>query len=366
MAYLKEKLQLLEPAFLSGFTLPDWVRLLRENRWDVDPEYIPRALLATVGSAFTSFFKVFEDRINSTLPDEEKWRQPVFVLGLERSGTTHLFNLLARDPEFCYPTRFDCYNPHSLLVLRGLGLHRMLGLVPPTKRFMDNVETGWLSPDEDNIALCVLSSSGVRLLRVFPRTYASADSLENSPGAKRRDFQSALKHFSRKLVFLHGRRLLLKSPDHTAAIPEILEAFPGARFVTILRDPFSQFASLAGLHRSRATNWSALQRPVVVSDEARLEYVSAMFRRYLDTRDQIPPGHLVEIRYRDLVSGQAATLERIYASLGVDMPAHFRETPEPSYQRNRHPELSPELKDHIRDVYRPFVEAGLFDASDLR
>ncbi|MFZ4716853.1 MAG: sulfotransferase, partial [Chthoniobacterales bacterium] len=114
---MRQLFALFEPAFLCGFTLPDWIRLLRMNQWQVDAKYLPRALIATVGTAFTSFFKTFEDRIDLTSLQKEKWRQPVFILGLPRSGTTHLFNLLSRDPQFCYPTRFDCYNPYTFLTL---------------------------------------------------------------------------------------------------------------------------------------------------------------------------------------------------------------------------------------------------------
>jgi hypothetical protein len=367
-ARVRRLLGILQPAFLCGFTLPDWIRLLRSNQWQVDAEYLPRALIATLGAGATSLLKFFEDRIDLKPLKEERWRQPVFVLGLGRSGTTHLFHLLARDPQFCFPTRLDCYNPHTFLTLRRLGLHRWLGLFPAKKRYMDNVLTGWLSPSEDTVALCVLTSSGGRLRRVFPRTFNHRLGAQNSlfdVKPEHLDIDMAMATFSRKLVFLHGHRPLFKSPEHTAAIPQILRVFPEAKFVMILRNPFSQFASVAAMDRSQAIEWSTLQRPLEISDQMRIARLSSRLRRYLETRDLIPKTNLVEVKYQELVSDQVGTLERVYAGLGMEMPASFRDATVAAYQRNRHPELAPELKDRIREAYRPFVAAGLFDPGEL-
>ena len=278
-------------------------------------------------SKWLKLFKLFEDQIVLKPFDEEKWRQPVFILGLARSGTTHLFHLLARDPQFCFPTRLDCYNPHTFLTLRRLGLHRWLRLFPANKRYMDNVLTGWLSPAEDTVALSVLTSSGGRLRRVFPRTFdrfLGAESSLFDVKTEHSDVDKGLAAFSRKLVFLHGRRPLFKSPKHTAAIPQILKVFPEAKFVTILRSPFSQFQSVAALEQSQALEWATLQRPLEMSDQMRIARISSRLQRYLETRDFIPKANLVEVAYEELASNQVGTLEKVYASLGLKMPASFR------------------------------------------
>ena len=38
-------------------------------------------------------------------------RDPVFVVGVHRSGTTHLHNLLALDPQFVSPSLYQVSNP---------------------------------------------------------------------------------------------------------------------------------------------------------------------------------------------------------------------------------------------------------------
>ena len=40
---------------------------------------------------------------------------PLFILGHYRSGTTHLHNLLALEPQFSAPNFFQALNPHTFL-----------------------------------------------------------------------------------------------------------------------------------------------------------------------------------------------------------------------------------------------------------
>lgn len=366
---LRELLEILQPAFLTGFTFPDWVRLLRENRWDIDAKYLPRASIATLGTLATSCLKPFEPDAKLDEDCEKLWRRPVFILGLARSGTSHLFNLLGQDPQFAYPTRVDCYNPHTFLLLRRLGFHRVLGLVPTKRRFMDNMRTGWLSPEEDNIALTILAGVGPRLFQVFPRNEKyrpASDPTQKMSRRQRALFTEAISSFSKKLVFLHRARPLFKSPIHTRHVAEILKTFPDAKFLTILRNPFSQFSSIRAMHHSVSKDWSALQKKRILSDDARLASISSILKSYMETRALIPQRQLCEIHYSELVRQQEACIQKFYSALDFGTPPdRTLQAAKEAYQKNSHPPLDPELQSRIRSVYEPFVEAGLFDSSDL-
>lgn len=83
----RRMLELCQPAFLSGFSLPDWIQLLRENNWRVDGRYMPRAVIATIGSMATSLLKPFEPEAKLDSGGCELWQRPVFILGLPCSKT---------------------------------------------------------------------------------------------------------------------------------------------------------------------------------------------------------------------------------------------------------------------------------------
>jgi hypothetical protein len=353
------------PAYLAGFSLPDWIRFLHRNKWQIDGRYLPRAAYTTLRTAVTSGIKLFEGRIDLAGVDEAAWRKPVFIIGLPRSGTTYLFNLLARDTRFGFPTRFDVFNPHTFLTLRRLGLHRMLARQPAVKRPMDGIKVGWDSPEEDNIALGIIAGQGPRVDVVFPKRHAYAElfqPLGERSEEERISFKRALTAFTRKLVYCLKRPLLLKSPAHAVCIPDILEVFPEAKFVGIIRKPAAQLASLRHLLAvTIPESWAVLQERPQVTDEDLLIRIGHHIRAYCRARAEIRPENLVEVRYEELVVDEEGTLDRIYSCLGLIMPEHLVRDRKGIYIPNRHAALEPALADRLRSIYEPFEKLGLLN-----
>jgi omega-hydroxy-beta-dihydromenaquinone-9 sulfotransferase len=369
--FFDELRQQIGPAYLGGFSFTDWVRFLHCNHWEIEPRFLPRAAHASLRTVATSALKCLENRIDLSGVDEQAWRKPVFLLGLPRSGTTHLFNLLARDSRFGFPTRFDVFNPHTFLTLRELGLHHLLARRPTLKRPMDNVEVGWLSPEEDNIALGILAGSGPRVESIFPQSTTYADRfrpLRERSEEERRAFREALALFTRKLVYACNRPLLLKSPAHALCIEDILTVFPEAKFIGIARDPLAQFASLRHMiDVTRREGWATLQESPEITDAELLARIEQHVDAYCRARHSIPVQNLVEIRYENLVEEQADTMTRIYSCLGLGWPVEFAcSESAKSYVSNRHAAPDPSLAEKLREIYRPFYDSGLLSEQPTR
>src|SRR4051794_10377348 len=49
------------PGVLAGITLGDWLTLLRENGFSVDPPYLPRAVSVSFAAVTNSVFRWYED-----------------------------------------------------------------------------------------------------------------------------------------------------------------------------------------------------------------------------------------------------------------------------------------------------------------
>lgn len=364
---MRRFLEICDPGFLAGFRFSDWCRILAANQFDIEMRCLPRAALATVGTLATSLLRFFEARTSSAPLDEEAWEHPLFILGLSRSGTTHLFDVLTRDTTFAWPTRLDAYHPHTFLTLRQLGLATLLGAVKPQRRILDNVEVGWLTPEEDVIALQVLMGLGTGVRHLFPWRYPPDPARDASLG-ETPEFARALQDFTRKLVHLHCKPVLLKSPPHLNWLPDILQAFPRARFVVIFRDPVRHFASQAAALTLSGPRWSSLQSFRPWSDAERLAAVEFAFERYFgQTKALVPPGRLVEIRHEDLVADERGTLLKIREGLADSAPERLmlsvpRDTAAPKpYQPNKHPEPDKKVRRQIRHAYRRLYEGGYYD-----
>lgn len=357
-------------AYLTGLRCGDWWRLLHEHAPAVDHGYRLRAGWVSVGTVVTSLVARCEPEVRWSDEQERLWREPLIILGLPRSGTTWLHQSLALNPFFAYPTRLDCFNPWICLTLHRWGAAGLLGKIPWRPRGMDQVQVGWSSPEEDEFALAALTASGPWIARTFRRSCAErgrslmVDYAEGEAPL----WQNALRLFTRKLISLTRRRLVLKSPLHTGRIRALLELFPAARFVTIFRDPREQLRSAIDVPED-ALNWGTVQvSPSVEVVGERWSRIAdsqhALLTRYFDQRGLIPPGRLWELTFEQLAADPLGTLERLHERLGLqgwnETRARLAASRCVPYEGNRSRPLTRCERELALTAYNPLFTAGYY------
>lgn len=351
------------PRFLTGFRFSDWLRLMQRNKFAVHPVFWPRAAWATAGAALTSCLARFEKQSVAGEGERDLLERPVFIIGLARSGTSHLFDLLSQSPDLCFPTRFDVFHPHTLLLMRRWGVASLLQRLPTVRRAMDDFPVGWGSAEEDILALTILTSTGERLGAIFPRNTAPSCTTNSAPTADGNEAMQiirALKDFTAKLVRLHRKCVALKSPGHTGRVREILAVFPEARFVTIFRNPLHQLASLAAMKDSGNSFWCTLQWPEVLSMEETIQHQGRRLSTYFEARPLIPAGNLVEITYEELVADRSAAISGICRRLSIEPPANLEARASDRRRRNPRPPLPESWLPLVRKHYEPLFTAGIY------
>jgi LPS sulfotransferase NodH len=355
------------PGAMCGITLGDWLRLLADNRFAVDPPYWLRAAFISGASLQNSLFACWEHWRYGAAIRATRVERPLFVLGIWRSGTTHLHNLLSRDSRFAYPDFFEVFYPHTF-VSTGWFNRWVLARFLPERRPQDNVRMAIGEPQEDEFALNCLTQLSWVLHWTFPRRaehYERFMTFRRCKASEIARWQAALKWFAQKLTWRYGKPLVLKSPAHTGRVKLILEAFPDARFVHIHRNPYNVFRS--SVHSARtAIPWWTLQRPNFAAvEEATLRQYEEIYQAYFEERTLIPAGRLHEVRYENMESDPLGELSRTYAALGlaefaIAEPAIRRYLDSiAGYEKNRFDELDPHWKSQVaRRWRRSFEEWG--------
>jgi hypothetical protein len=352
--------------YLAGITAGDWWRLLRENRFAVDPVYWHRAAFVSVLSVVNSWQRRKEERdfgeeIAATTIEEA----PVFIIGHWRSGTTHLHNLLAQDDAgFAYANTYQVVNPHTFLTTEEANVRRFAWLLPE-KRPMDNMALRFDSPQEDEFAPLLISLLSSYLGVSFPRRedhYSRYLSFEDASAEEIAEWKRGFEWFLKKLTLKYGRRLLLKSPPHTARIRLLREMFPDAKFVHIHRRPEEVLQSFR--HYYDTAMWHTyLQRP----DRSRID--DEIFQRYrtlmgtfLAQRDGIPRGNFHEVSFAELERDPVGVVAGIYQALSLEGAAEalpkikaYADTLE-GYEKNRFEPLDEAAKQRVRDEWSAFYE----------
>ncbi len=168
------------------------------------------------------------------IPRGELPPDPAFIVGLWRSGTTVLHELVNACGGWVTPLTWQCFNPSTCFLARA-----------PTrtatvKRPMDAGVIAGRSPQEDEFAVLLLGERSIYRGLIDPRRLLECGSTSWSGNDIQLD---RWKDFTRGIAARGAGRLLLKSPGHTFRIPALRELFPRARFIWIGRHPGEVLAS---------------------------------------------------------------------------------------------------------------------------
>ncbi len=326
-----------------GCDLFAWLRLVAHGRAAFGVKQLHLAPLATALAAGHTFLRYahqarFGERIRQT-----PIAPPVFILGHWRTGTTLLHELLIRDPRHTFPDTCDCLDPNHPL-LTAWFIKKYFRWLLPSRRQMDNMSVGWERPQEDEFALALLGARSPYNTLAFPKRGpfdAEALVLDGLPRWAKAAWKRLFLRFVRTLAYRDPRRLVLKSPPHTCRIPTLLELFPDARFVYLVRDPFVVYPSTVNLwkklHRqqglcSPGDNWV---------EEHVLDTFVHFHRRYEATKSLIPGGRLHEMKYEELTRDPVGEVARMYSALELgdfeqarpNVETYLKETA--TYEKNR-------------------------------
>ncbi|MDH3579069.1 MAG: sulfotransferase [Hyphomicrobiales bacterium] len=305
--------------FWHGMGIGTWVKLLARGRFDITLNCVPNILTVTLWAPFNSLLYVLSEAIYGRRAEAlEITPQPVFVIGHWRSGTTYLHDLLACDPEHGYPTTYQCFFPGHFLLTGGSGT--WFNIFLPKKRPMDNVPVGVDRPQEEEFAFANMGLGTPYITLAWPR-HGPADmdylDLTGLSDAERSRWERDFMWLIRRLAYKNKKRLVLKSPAHTARIKTLIKLFPDARFIHISRNPLDVIPSTRKLWKA-LNSVQGLHNPARDDpwlDEFMFSVFERVFARYEKDRELIPPSNLVELAYEDLAASPKKELKAIYEKL---------------------------------------------------
>ncbi|MBI2895187.1 MAG: sulfotransferase [Deltaproteobacteria bacterium] len=251
----------------------------------------------------------------------EPIERPVFILGLPRSGTTHLHRLLAQDPqsrvlttwemaEPAPPPRPETYDtdPRIARLERKLSFINWAG---PELRAIHDVDA---RQPEECISLMANDLCSVWFtIGVHVPAYVSwyhAQDLGRSYRGHRRQLQLLQRH-------MRLDRWVLKAPIHMHGLEWLLETYPDARIIWTHRDPAEVVPSAASLLHNFRSIFCAPRDPAEVGRDC-LELLAswtergARARAAYEARRPARGAVFHDVDYADIVSSPQGTIGRIY------------------------------------------------------
>jgi len=252
---------------------------------------------------------------------EEEVRAPIVILGLPRTGTTHLHNLMSQDPALRSlpyweslepipdapdPRRPPQPDPRVRRCAQGLSLvHWAMPLFP----LMHEMEP---EARHEEIQLLAVAFSTM----LFEASYSVPSYRDWFRATDQTPAYRYLRRMLQALQWLRGpRRWLLKSPQHLEQLGPLLRVFPDARIVQTHRDPVRVTASMCtmaayGLRMSRA------RIDVEAIGRYWADRIEQMLRASVEGRPLVPARQVADVPFHEFMKDDLAMVERVYASFG--------------------------------------------------
>lgn len=262
-----------------------------------------------------------EKRYAKLLADKPLEHDPVFILGHWRSGTTFVHNVFSCDKHFGYNTTYQTVFPHLMMWGQPFFKKNMSWLMPD-KRPTDNMELAVDLPQEEEFALANMmpyTYYNFWFMPKYQQEYADKYLLFDDISAEElRVFEEVfVKLIKISLWNTHGTQFLSKNPPHTGRVKELVKMFPNAKFIYLVRNPYTVFESM----RSFFTNTI---QPLKLQDisPAELEsnilsIYSKLYHKYEADKQCIPQGNLIEVKFEDFEADAMGMTEHIYKVLSI-------------------------------------------------
>jgi hypothetical protein len=248
---------------------------------------------------------------------------PIVIVGLPRTGTSHLHNLISSDPALRSLPYWEALEP--VLPAGAPDTRRdatvvaleMIGKAAPLFERMHEMTVDGVHEEIQLLAID-FSSMLFETMAVMPTWRDYYQRHDQTP------HYAYLKRVLQVLTFLRGgERWLLKSPQHCEQIPALLEVFPDATFVVTHRDPVSVTASVVTM-LTYAARMSVAHPDPAVYGPYWSQRVEDLLQGCERDRDLIPDGQAVDVRFHEFMADDFAMVERIYDVAGQPMTPEAR------------------------------------------
>jgi len=298
--------------------------------------------------------------------DDQVIEGPVFVIGLPRTGTTALSQLVAADPQF-----------------RSLRTWESAAPVPPPEKSSEHTDAR-IAATEEGIAMM---NEVFPLMRTMYNTEATtASECQDLMGMSFRtahfDGFARVPSYMKWVVdtdmvgtYRYHRRVLrllqwhcppnlwhLKTPVHMLSLDALVDTYPNARFLWSHRDPTQVLGSVCSLIRY-TRSWSSDRNDSIELGAEQLEHWWVAMERAMEFRARIGDDRFADVSFADLQSDPLEALAGALGRIGFSFDSRSRASVEAwaaAHEPGSHGTHTYELSDfglkpdQVRERFAPY------------
>jgi hypothetical protein len=306
---------------LVGTNIRHVIRLLADNKFKVNKNI--RKLKVLLKLLFKLSFKrslirllekyIYIKKIKKIKIEKD----PIFIIGHWRSGTTYLHDFLCQDDRYGYVSTFQTFFPDMCVVADNY--KEKIKDILPDKRPMDDVEMHIDNPFEEEFGMSFLYPYSFYHCWAFPekmRVYFDKYLLYKKQKKIRKKWKKIYNNYLKKIYYLNNQKqLFIKNPLNTARIPLLLELFPEAKFVYIDRNREHVLNSMLNVY-IKLNEEFGFQEINENEIKSNTEYFyDNLIARYKNDKKYIKKNNLVEITFENFIKNPVKETKMVYEKL---------------------------------------------------
>lgn len=250
--------------------------------------------------------------------------RPIFIVGLPRTGSTFLHNLLAQDPnnrtpltwEVLFPSPPPSYLPAKedpRIAKTGKLLQQFDWLAPRFKHIHAMEAT---LPTE-----CVAIMSHTFISHQFHTTWHVPSYQKWIEDGDARPAYAFHRWFLQHLQWQSPpRQWILKAPPHIFSLDDLLSVYPDALILHTHRDPLKVIGSVASLGTVLRSAFSDHVDPQAIGIEVMKQWTKAIQRAMnVRKKKETEQNRFLDVYYQDLVGNPMRTIQRIYSHCHLEL-----------------------------------------------
>jgi len=319
---------------------------------------------------------------------EVQIKEPVYIIGNPRSGTTFLQRLLARDE-----ATFVSMRMWEMILAPSITMRKVFWALSalddrlgrPLAKLLGMLEEGW---QEDNvvhrIALRAPEEDEYLLIHIFstlkiwlyvamldeaePYTYFDSQ----MPEEEKERIMTFYTRCLQRHLYAHGERekhYLAKNPHFSPMVETLYKFYPDVRIIYLARNPMDMIPSYVSL---KEDEWQLLGNPVEAygSRDYILDMAKHWYTYPLRRLDRAPQNSAIVVNFNDMVKDARGVVTEIYDRFGLQLTPEFDEILRQATEKARNHESEHEYsleeidltREQIVSEYREIFERFRFDA----
>jgi len=341
---------------LIGSTIPSYWGTIKDRK--IEKKHRLKVVLTTIVVLISNLFQWYEKIYFNLRQRKFKLQNdPIFIIGHWRTGTTFLHNIMSQDKQMGYVTTYQTVFPNNLL--SKFIFRTFMKVHIPKTRPGDNVKLSVNYPQEDEFALSNINPLNYYQYMYFPMYYQDYYDkyirFENMSDPTYNRWKQDYKRMVMKAMINTGRDIpLLKNPCTTGRIKVMLELYPDAKFIFIIRNPVIVFLSSKKFFSELLpTLWfHSLEEEDL--EEMIFNIYDSLIHDYLEQKSLIPEKNLIEIKFDEYETDPLYFLQKVYHDFSLpkfeEAKPHFANyiSNQSGYKKNKY-DISKELLRRIID-----------------